>query len=58
MELRLKEKEFSNLWTECQRCQGSLLEEVICFNQDCPIFFKRFKAQKDVYAAIKAEERF
>jgi DNA polymerase delta subunit 1 len=24
------EKSFSRLWTQCQRCQGSLHEEVIC----------------------------
>jgi len=35
------EIEFSRLWTCCQRCQGSLAHDVICSNQDCPIFFKR-----------------
>lgn len=27
---RILESQFSRLWTECQRCQGSLHEEVIC----------------------------
>lgn len=43
------EHKFSRLWTECQRCQGSLHQEVLCSNNDCPIFYMRKKAQKDVY---------
>lgn len=42
------ENKFSRLWTECQRCQGSLYQEVLCSNNDCPIFYMRKKAQKDV----------
>lgn len=42
------ENKFSRLWTECQRCQGSLHQEVLCSNNDCPIFYMRKKAQKDV----------
>ncbi|CAK9041258.1 DNA polymerase delta catalytic subunit [Durusdinium trenchii] len=41
---RQKEEEFSRLWTQCQRCQGSLLEPVICSNRDCEIFYRRAKA--------------
>lgn len=47
-ELREKEEEYSRLWTQCQRCQGSLLEPVICSNRDCDIFYRRAKARKDV----------
>lgn len=43
------ENKFSRLWTECQRCQGSLHQEVLCSNNDCPIFYMRKKAQKDVH---------
>lgn len=43
------EHKFSRLWTECQRCQGSLYQEVLCSNNDCPIFYMRKKTQKDVY---------
>ncbi|CAI5760416.1 unnamed protein product [Candida verbasci] len=43
------ESKFSRLWTECQRCQGSLHQEVLCSNKDCPIFYMRKKAQKDVH---------
>lgn len=47
------ENKFSRLWTECQRCQGSLHQEVLCSNKDCPIFYMRKKAQKDVAAQAK-----
>lgn len=48
---RQKEEEYSRLWTQCQRCQGSLLEPVICSNRDCEIFYRRAKARKDVQLA-------
>lgn len=47
------ENKFSRLWTECQRCQGSLHQEVLCSNNDCPIFYMRKKAQKDVYQQMQ-----
>merc|ERR1719401_578359 len=47
-DLREKEEEYNRLWTQCQRCQGSLLEPVICSNRDCEIFYRRAKARKDV----------
>mmetsp|Transcript_25905 Transcript_25905/g.73198 ORF Transcript_25905/g.73198 Transcript_25905/m.73198 type:complete len:1072 (-) Transcript_25905:10-3225(-) len=46
--LRLKEDEYNRLWTQCQRCQGSLLEPVICSNSDCSIFYRRARARKEV----------
>lgn len=42
------EKNFSELWTECQRCQGSVCQEVLCTNRDCPIFYRREKVKKDI----------
>lgn len=47
-ELREKEEEYGRLWTQCQRCQGSLMETVICSNSDCEIFYRRARARKDV----------
>lgn len=52
------EVEFSRLWVCCQRCQSSLASDVICTNKDCPIFFKRKRAQKDVEDAVKSLARF
>ncbi|XP_027705570.1 DNA polymerase delta catalytic subunit-like [Vombatus ursinus] len=42
------EERFSRLWTQCQRCQGSLHEDVLCTSRDCPIFYMRKKVQKDL----------
>lgn len=52
------EIEFSRLWTCCQRCQGSLSQDVLCSNQDCPIFFRRKRAQKDAEDAARVMQRF
>ncbi|KAG8977095.1 DNA-directed DNA polymerase delta, partial [Tulasnella sp. 427] len=52
---------FARLWTQCQRCQGSLhqaLKDVLCTSKDCPIFYRRKKAQKDVGEANLNLERF
>ncbi|KAL8934824.1 MAG: hypothetical protein Q9211_005029 [Gyalolechia sp. 1 TL-2023] len=52
------EVRFGRLWTQCQRCQGSLHCEVICSSKDCPIFYMRMKAKKDVEDAGKELSRF
>ncbi|TVY49061.1 DNA polymerase delta catalytic subunit [Lachnellula occidentalis] len=52
------EVRFSRLWTQCQRCQGSMHCEVICSSKDCPIFYMRMKAKKDVEDAGKELVRF
>ncbi|KAH9967292.1 DNA polymerase family B-domain-containing protein [Russula dissimulans] len=49
---------FARLWTQCQRCQGSLHQDVLCTSRDCPIFYMRKKAQKDVEDAVAMLERF
>ncbi|CAH8509462.1 unnamed protein product [Schistosoma turkestanicum] len=56
--LNLLEQKFTSLWTECQRCQHSIHEEVICTSRDCPIFYMRMKSRKDVDEAYKTIERF
>ncbi|KAL6070419.1 DNA polymerase delta catalytic subunit, variant 2 [Balamuthia mandrillaris] len=52
------EKEFSAAWTQCQRCQGSFHQTVLCTSRDCPIFYMRKKIQKDLDDAHKLVERF
>ncbi|KAH9668770.1 DNA polymerase delta catalytic subunit [Citrus sinensis] len=42
---------FGRLWTQCQECQGSLHQDVLCTSRDCPIFYRRKKAQKDMAEA-------
>ncbi|KAJ7223717.1 DNA polymerase family B-domain-containing protein [Mycena rebaudengoi] len=49
---------FSRLWTQCQRCQGSLHQPVLCSSIDCPIFYMRKKAQKEVEDASSLLDRF
>ncbi|DBA02210.1 TPA: hypothetical protein N0F65_007620 [Lagenidium giganteum] len=52
------EQLFSRLWTQCQNCQGSLHQDVLCSSRDCPIFYKRIKVQKDLGEAQASLERF
>lgn len=52
----LQEK-FCSLWTECQRCQKSLHDEVICTNKDCPIFYMRKKIQIELISKTNVMNR-
>ncbi|KAI9256205.1 DNA polymerase family B-domain-containing protein [Sporodiniella umbellata] len=56
--LRNHQIKFSRLWTQCQRCQESLHQDVICSNNDCSIFYMRKKAQKDVKETQDKINRF
>jgi len=52
------EKQFSQAWTQCQRCQGSLHQPVLCTSRDCPIFYRRKKIQKDLADQQETLERW
>ncbi|CAH9062009.1 unnamed protein product [Cuscuta europaea] len=52
------EKLFGRLWTQCQECQGSLHQDVLCTSRDCPIFYRRKKAQKDMAEAKTQLDRW
>mmetsp|Transcript_30619 Transcript_30619/g.91788 ORF Transcript_30619/g.91788 Transcript_30619/m.91788 type:complete len:1095 (+) Transcript_30619:226-3510(+) len=52
------ERTFNKLWTQCQRCQGSTHQDVLCSNSDCPIFYKRKKVQADLRDCKTHLERF
>ncbi|PXF45121.1 DNA polymerase delta catalytic subunit [Gracilariopsis chorda] len=52
------EKVYASLWTECQRCMGDVCHDVLCSNGDCPIFYRRRKAQKDLDYASEKLQRF
>ncbi|XP_013146336.1 PREDICTED: DNA polymerase delta catalytic subunit [Papilio polytes] len=56
--LRQLQDKFSKLWTECQRCQGSLHEEVLCTNRDCTIFYMRKKVGMELDVQEKTVLRF
>ncbi|KEG11952.1 DNA polymerase delta catalytic subunit [Trypanosoma grayi] len=49
---------YSQVWTQCQQCQGSLNQEVICTSRDCPVFYMRKKVQKDVREQQLLLDRF
>ncbi|GJJ11212.1 hypothetical protein Clacol_005444 [Clathrus columnatus] len=53
-----RQVQFARLWTQCQRCQGSLHQDVLCTSKDCPIFYMRKKAQKDVEDVVAVLDRF
>jgi DNA polymerase delta subunit 1 len=55
---REKEMQFSRLWTQCQRCQGSLHQEVICTARDCQIYYMRTKVYKDLVEAKQSLAKF
>ena len=52
------EERFARLWSQCQRCQGSLHQDVLCTSKDCPIFYMRKKVQKDVGDQQAVLDRF
>jgi len=52
------EDRFSKLWTQCQRCQGSMHQDVLCSSRDCPIFYMRKKVQKDLNMVQEKMEKF
>eukprot|EP00939_MAST-03C_sp_MAST-3C-sp1_P003523 g3523.t1 len=52
------ETRFSKLWTQCQRCQGSLHDDVLCTNRDCTIFYMRKTVRKKLEDAHSAVTRF
>ena len=58
MEHNWYERLYADLWVQCQRCQTSFHQEVICQNQDCPIFFKRIKTKKDLKEIKEKLDKF
>jgi DNA polymerase delta subunit 1 len=52
------EVKFGKLWTECQRCQGSLHQDILCTSRDCPIFFMRRRVQKDIQSSVAELSKF
>ncbi|KAK5644258.1 hypothetical protein RI129_008103 [Pyrocoelia pectoralis] len=55
---RLLEDRFAALFTECQRCMGSLHEEILCTSRDCPIFYIRKKVQMELQSSENRIVRF
>lgn len=49
---------YAKVWTQCQQCQGSLHQDVICTSKDCPVFYMRKKVQKDLREQQTLLDRF
>lgn len=47
-EVRDLQEKYNRVWTECQRCAGSLHNEVLCSNKNCDIFYMRVKVKKEL----------
>lgn len=58
LELKAAETNFSRLWSECQRCDGSLFNEVKCTNTDCNIYFRRMKMKKEAQIVYQQYQKF
>ena len=48
LELESMKSQYRDLWGECTQCQGNVTMEILCQNVDCPIYYKRLKAKKDL----------
>ena len=54
----IKEVQFNEAWTRCQRCQGSLHKLVVCGNRDCDNFYRRIALQIDIEDLAGRLKRF
>ena len=57
-EMNRLEKNYADLWVQCQRCQGSLHQEILCQSSDWPIFYRRVKIQKNIKDEQSVLNRF
>ncbi|MCQ2816626.1 MAG: hypothetical protein MJ252_05085 [archaeon] len=48
MELGFYQRKFHDLWVQCQKCQSSIMQNILCQNKDCPIYYRRIKVKKDL----------
>jgi len=56
-EMNHLQAEFSVLWTNCQRCQGSFHQDVLCTSSDCAVYYKRTRVKKDLATAAARIDR-
>lgn len=56
-EMNQLQAEFSILWTNCQRCQGSFHQDVLCTSNDCAVYYKRTRVKKDLTSVTARVER-
>lgn len=54
VEVRDLQEKFNQLWTKCQRCSGSLHNEVLCSNKNCDIFYMRIKTRNTLQDKLES----
>lgn len=52
------EERYCRLWSTCQKCQGSLTQNILCTSRDCPLFYQRRKVEKDLEGVKETMKRF
>lgn len=52
------EERYCKLWSTCQKCQGSLTQNILCTSRDCPLFYQRRKVEKDLEGVKETMKRF
>lgn len=55
---RVLEQKYTEAWTQCQRCVGSMIKSVECGNMDCGNFFRREAVKKDLEKQCKKTASF
>uniref|UniRef100_A0A7E4VMW2 DNA polymerase n=1 Tax=Panagrellus redivivus TaxID=6233 RepID=A0A7E4VMW2_PANRE len=55
--LKVVQRHFGRLWSECQNCAGTFQEEVLCSARDCPIFYMREKVRLDLHEQMQIVDR-
>ena len=58
MELINYQRMYCDLWVQCQKCQGSNFQDIICQNDDCSIFYKKIKVRKDLINITEKMKKF
>ena len=48
---------FGRLWTQCQRCQCSMHQDVLCTSRDCPIFYRCVSRACPACCSMRADVR-
>ncbi len=51
-------KQYNDYWEECNECQGSDYNEILCKNEDCNNFYRRIKMENDLEIKMNEYQRF
>jgi len=57
-QLNTEECKLNKLTVNCQRCQGSMHQEVLCANKECPVYYVRFQIKNEITSLDAKLKRF